>query len=100
MKRLVVIVLKATVSLGILAYLFVGAHRDGSFARFWSQQKDWTTLALAAVCCFSAVAVTMVRWCYLVRAAGLPFTLKDAFRLVNRAQELIIEEYRAGLVGT
>ncbi|HEY5998895.1 MAG TPA: DUF294 nucleotidyltransferase-like domain-containing protein [bacterium] len=26
-------------------------------------------------------------------------TLKDAFRLINRAQELIIEEYRAGLVG-
>jgi glycosyltransferase 2 family protein len=80
-KRLVVIVLKATLSLGILAYLFLGAHRDGSFARLGAQHKDWATLALAAVACWSAVALTMVRWCYLVRAVGLPFTLKDAFRL-------------------
>jgi glycosyltransferase 2 family protein len=30
---------------------------------------------------FSAVTLTLVRWCYLVRAAGLPFSLKDALRL-------------------
>ena len=81
MKRLLVILLKATLSLGILAYLFVGAHRDGSFARLGAQHKDWAALGLAAVFCSSAVALTMVRWCYLVRAVGLPFTVKDAFRL-------------------
>jgi len=41
----------------------------------------WWLLLAAWVACTSAVALTLVRWHYLVRALGLPFRLKDALRL-------------------
>jgi uncharacterized protein (TIRG00374 family) len=38
-------------------------------------------LALATTICLAAVLLTFVRWYYLVRAQGLPFTMTNAFRL-------------------
>lgn len=81
MKRLAIILLKIGASLAILAYLIVGAQRDGSFSSLWSKPKDWTLIALAAASCSSAVLLTMIRWGFLVRAVGLPFSTRDALRL-------------------
>ena len=38
-------------------------------------------LALAATLCLAAILLTFVRWYYLVRAQGLPFTMTNALRL-------------------
>ena len=38
-------------------------------------------LALAAAIMVSSLSMTLVRWYVLVRAQGLPFTLRDSFRL-------------------
>jgi hypothetical protein len=33
------------------------------------------------IVCLSAVVLTLIRWCYLVRALGLPLTMRDALRI-------------------
>ncbi len=84
MKYLITLV-KILASAGILAYLVYDATRgkDGGnvFAAMVQQPKQWDMLAVAALLSFVAVALTMVRWCYLVRAVGIPFRMKDAFRI-------------------
>ncbi|MCA9203267.1 MAG: flippase-like domain-containing protein [Planctomycetales bacterium] len=45
------------------------------------QQKNWPLLGVAFVLGFTAVWLTFVRWWLLVRALGIPFRLRDAYRL-------------------
>lgn len=45
------------------------------------QPLHYIPLALAFVICLFSVLTTFVRWYFLVRAQGLPFTLADACRL-------------------
>jgi uncharacterized protein (TIRG00374 family) len=80
-KKNLIILLKVSASLAILAYLVTSAQRNGSFADLWAKPKDWGVLAVAAVCCSSAVITTLIRWGALVRALDLPFTVKDSLRL-------------------
>ncbi|HET6883951.1 MAG TPA: lysylphosphatidylglycerol synthase transmembrane domain-containing protein [Pirellulales bacterium] len=67
--------------IGLVAWLVVDATRNRAFADLAHQPKQWGLLALALVTGLSAVVLTFVRWHALVRALGLPFTLKDALRL-------------------
>ncbi len=67
--------------LAILGYLFVDIYRNSSFEQIWSQPKHWDRLAGALGLTFLAVTLTIVRWHWLVWALGLPFRLRDAFRL-------------------
>lgn len=79
--RIVFNLLKFGISLGIVAWLVIDASRDRSFADLAHQPKHWGILTLAAGAGLCAVLLTFVRWYVLVRALGLPFTLKDALRL-------------------
>lgn len=81
MKKILINLLKFGVSAGILTYLVVDAQRNQTFTELVSQPKDWPLLVLAFVICLAAVALTHIRWYFLVRALDLPFTLRDAFRL-------------------
>lgn len=72
---------KYGVSLGIIAYLVVDARNNEAFAQLAHQPKHWGLLGLATLTCLGAVTLTFVRWHVLVRALGLPFSLRDAFRL-------------------
>lgn len=84
MKYLITL-LKILASVAILAYLVYNATRgkDGAnvFADMVHQPKKWDVLAAAALLSLLAVSLTMVRWCYLVRAVGIPFSMKEAFRV-------------------
>lgn len=81
LKKILFNLVKFGVSLGIIAWLVVDASRDRAFADLVHQPKQWGLLTLAAIAGLGAVLLTFVRWYVLVRALGLPFTLKDALRL-------------------
>jgi glycosyltransferase 2 family protein len=80
-KKIIFRVLRWVLPVAIIAWLVVDASRNDSFARLRDEPKRWDLLALAAVLCFSAVVLTMLRWRYLVRALGIPFRVRDALRL-------------------
>lgn len=81
MKKILITLLKIGISVAILGYLLWEAHRNEAFAHLSGQPKDWTLLAGALLVCFSAVVLTLIRWCYLVRALGLPLKMGDALRI-------------------
>jgi hypothetical protein len=81
LKKFLINLLKIAVSVGILTYLVVEAQRNDAFGNLVKQSKNWGLLAVALAACSSAVLLTLIRWYYLVRALGLPFTLKEAMRL-------------------
>ena len=83
MKKKLVLIVKLTLSLSILAYVVIRAEEEDPalFANFLQRPKDWPALVLAWALCMVAVLVTLVRWYYRVRAIGLPFRLSDALRL-------------------
>lgn len=73
--------LKVGVSLAILGFLVREAWRNQVFEDLMRESKDWRFLLVAVVSCSTAVSLTIVRWGYLVRALGIPFPTRDAFRL-------------------
>jgi hypothetical protein len=81
LKKLVITLLKIAISAGILGYLAWDAHRNEAFSNLWQQPKHWGLLVGALAACSLAVILTLVRWCYLVRALGLPLTMRDALRI-------------------
>jgi len=81
LKRFLVNSLKIAISVGILAYLVMDANSKGDFAVLLGRDKQWGALAGAAVLCFLAVLITLVRWYYLIRALDLPIRFQDALRL-------------------
>ena len=81
MKKILLTLLKIGVSAAILGYLVRDAHRNEAFSNLWSQPKQWGLLACALVSCSTAVLLTLIRWCYLVRALGLPLRMRDALRI-------------------
>jgi len=81
LKRLLLAVLKITISVGILAFLVYQAQANAVFADLAERSKDWKLLGLAAAAYFAALLITIVRWQYLVRALGIDFPLPDALRL-------------------
>jgi uncharacterized membrane protein YbhN (UPF0104 family) len=83
LKKKLVLIVKLTLSLSILAYVVIRAEEEDPalFANFLQRPKNWPMLLLAWASCMLAVLITLVRWYYLVRAIGLPFRLSDALRL-------------------
>lgn len=73
--------LKLALGLGIVAYLLYQAQSHQKFEEIIHNPKDWGLLSLSLVCVVAAVLLGFVRWYLLVRAAELPFTAGDAFRL-------------------
>ncbi len=81
MKKILILLLKIGLSVGILAYLVCNAVKQNVFANLVNQPMDWSLLAAAWVCCAAAVMLTFIRWWYLVRALGIPLPLTGALRI-------------------
>jgi hypothetical protein len=81
LKKILITLLKIGISAAILAYLVRDAYRNQAFSNLWQQPKHWGLLAGAVAACSAAVLLTLVRWCYLVRALGLPLRMRDALRI-------------------
>ncbi len=80
MKKILLTLLKFALPLAIIVWLVMNIPEE-DFRELTERSANWGTLVLALVICFSAVCITFVRWWLLVRALGLPFRLRDAFRL-------------------
>jgi glycosyltransferase 2 family protein len=84
-NKIVVTVLKFALAAGILAWVIYGLvdkeEKRARFFRLLSEPKDWTLIALGSAILFFGVLATFVRWQLLVRALGIPFTLRDGLRL-------------------
>ncbi len=79
-KRYLLTLLKFTIPLVILGWLFTNMDRQ-QLGRLWEQQIDWPVLGAGFALLMLAVCISFVRWYLLVRALDIPFTLADAFRL-------------------
>jgi uncharacterized protein (TIRG00374 family) len=82
-RRVLVAAVKLLLAAGIFAYLFYRLRSDKSdvFSRLVHEPKHWQYLALAQIMVIGATTLNFFRWFLLVRALGLDFHLRDAFRL-------------------
>lgn len=86
MKKAVVNLAKIAISVALLSFLawqgYQALRQDPeAFDKLVHQAKDWRFLAGALVVTLVAVVLSFCRWYLLVRALGLPFTLREAIRL-------------------
>jgi uncharacterized protein (TIRG00374 family) len=81
LKKLLLTLVKAGLSLAIVAYLVINAQRNRGFAQLLERPKDWWLLAAATLSCFSAVILTMIRWYYLVRVLGMRLRFRESLRI-------------------
>jgi uncharacterized protein (TIRG00374 family) len=89
-KQAILSVCKYAVALGLLGFViwrnWAPANGQG-LQELWQkyvvegQPIHYGYLLLAFVICLGSVVLTFIRWYFLVRAQGLPFTLADALRL-------------------
>ncbi len=84
-KELLITLAKITVSVGIIGYLFYSAVNtpEGreAFVKMLQQPKAWGLLLGGFFALLMVVLITIVRWCYLVRALGIELSLRDAMRI-------------------
>jgi uncharacterized protein (TIRG00374 family) len=84
-KKYLITTVKIGVSLAILGCLFWWSTRDKhsqeAMVELLRQPKRWDLLAGSVALCAAGVALTLVRWCYLVRALGIALTMRDAMRI-------------------
>ena len=84
MKKHLITLAKITISVAILACLFfLATRKDGgeAFFRMLAQEKRWGLLAASWGVATVAIVLTMIRWCYLVRAVKIAFPMRDAMRI-------------------
>ena len=85
MKKIIVTLLKISISVGLIAYLIWdatrGADKVNVFANLRDQPKNWSMLAGAWAFSIVAVLLTFIRWWYLVRALDIPCRFADAIRI-------------------
>jgi glycosyltransferase 2 family protein len=72
-------VLKWLLAIGLLVLLF-WLNRDG-LAQMRTREIGWSLFAAAIGVRFGSLCLTFLRWWLLVTGIGLPFTLKESFRL-------------------
>lgn len=80
MKKIALTLLKLLIPAGIFVYLLMGVDAD-DYAAFQQQKKHWELLLAAQLVATSAILVSILRWCILVRAFDIPFTYREALRL-------------------
>src|SRR5437763_9249116 len=89
-KRTVVNIFKYAIGIAILAVLiwrYWDPPQGIGLRQLWQkhivqgQPVHYGYFALAFTLCLAGVLQTFVRWGYLVRAIGLPFTVLDSLRL-------------------
>ena len=85
LKKLVITLVKITLSVAIIGYLFwsavKGEDNRRAFFDMLAQPKRWDLLLAGFGVALAAVMITIVRWCYLVRAVGIEFPVRDALRI-------------------
>ena len=87
MRRLLWFFIQFVLIAGIFGFLFWSAaaatDNDGKniFTVLYEQPKRWHFLAVAFLAQLFAVAITFIRWRWLVRTLGLECSLREAFRL-------------------
>ena len=85
MKRLLITLLKISVSVAIVGYLVWdvthGKGHENVFANLVHQDKRWGMLAAAWGCCAFATVLTFIRWWFLIRALGIPCRFRDSIRI-------------------
>lgn len=78
-------ILRILVPIGILSYLVWTIVSDPenleAVRQIFSTKTNWGLVAVAFLCSFCAVSLTMIRWYLLVISVEIPFQLRDAFRL-------------------
>lgn len=75
----ITLAIRVSLGLGLLGLALWLSRNE--IAEVLAHRPDYRLFALAFLAYFSGVALAYVRWFWLVRAVGLDFTLKDAFRL-------------------
>ena len=80
-KRWLIAALKITVAAVIITILARRVMHGDVFERLLSERKDWTFLFIGWALVLSGFSLSFVRWYIFVRALGLDFQLRDAFRL-------------------
>ena len=73
--------IKLLLAVAILGFLIVRIQSHSGFERLLSQPKNWLLLLLAQGLILAGFSLSFVRWYLLIRGLGLPFHLRDAFRL-------------------
>jgi len=73
--------IKLLLAVAILGFLIVRIQTHSGFERLLSQPKNWLFLLLAQGLVLVGFSLSFVRWYLLIRGLGLPFHLRDAFRL-------------------
>ncbi len=87
MKKILLTLLKLSISVGIIAYLVWKATRTRGpgnvdvFTNLVDEPKDWWMLFWAWAFSAAAVVLTFIRWWYLVRALDIPCRFRDAIRI-------------------
>jgi len=80
-KKLLITLLKLSISIAILAYLVHEARKGDAFTVLRDEPKRWNMLVVAWGFCMAAVLTTIVRWHFLVRALGVPARLSNTLRI-------------------
>ena len=80
-RRLLVTAVKLAIAAAILYLLFGRIQSTDGFKRLLEQPKQWGYLATAWLMVLLGFSLSFVRWFLFVRALGLDFHLRDAFRL-------------------
>jgi len=86
MKRFLWLFLQLVLIAGIFGFLFWSAatatddEGKNIFILLYEQPKRWHLLALAFFAQLAAVAITFIRWRWLVRTLGLECSCREAFR--------------------
>jgi len=80
LKKYLITLLKFALPIAIIVWLVTAVPQE-QFQQLRDRQKDWPQLFGAFSLLFLAVGISFVRWYLLVRALGLQFRLRDAFRL-------------------
>jgi len=73
--------IKLLLAVAILGFLIVRIQAHSGFERLLNQPKDWLLLLLAQGLILVGYSLSFIRWYLLIRGLGLPFHLRDAFRL-------------------
>lgn len=85
MKKHLLTLLRLLVPAVILAYLlwtFASDPENLQAARqIFSSRTHWLSVGFAFFCALTALSLTFIRWYLLVISVGIPFQLKEAFRL-------------------
>jgi len=79
--KLLLAAIKLLVAVAILGFLIARIQSASGFERLLHEPKHWPSLLIAQALILVGFSLSFVRWYLLIRGLGLPFQLRDAFRL-------------------